>query len=297
MRPLGLQRALNVPLLKDDLTYATFNVFGTPAYWQADEIVAMRVLALLAARWVAPAAGLSYSLGGDASGRRGRAPHAGRLRRSAMPVSALDHFTIRCSEADLEPLREFYTRVVGLRVGDRPPIPAPGFWLYSGGRPIVHLYAIGRTAGARGGGRPGPLDHISFRAQGLEARASTCAPTALPSTSCRCRDWPLHQIFLHDPTGLKIELTFDLDAERERRMAARVDLRPRRVARLRRARAAARRSSSCTAARRAGRCSVRWCRCSRRTSPSSPTTSATAARPRARTGEATLAELADDARR
>jgi hypothetical protein len=68
MRPLGLQRALNVPLLKDDLTYATFNVFGMPAYWQADEIVAMRVLALCAARWVAPAPGLSYSLGGETAG-------------------------------------------------------------------------------------------------------------------------------------------------------------------------------------------------------------------------------------
>jgi hypothetical protein len=67
MRPLGLQRALNVPLLKDDITYATFNVFGTPAYWQEDEIVAMRVLALLAARWVQPAPGLSYSLGGAAT--------------------------------------------------------------------------------------------------------------------------------------------------------------------------------------------------------------------------------------
>lgn len=67
MRPLGLQRALNVPLLQDDVTYATFNVFGTSAYWQDDEIVAMRVLALLAARWVQPAPGLSYSLGAAAS--------------------------------------------------------------------------------------------------------------------------------------------------------------------------------------------------------------------------------------
>ena len=29
MRPLGLNAAVNVPLLKDDLCYATFNVFGT----------------------------------------------------------------------------------------------------------------------------------------------------------------------------------------------------------------------------------------------------------------------------
>ena len=68
MRPLGLQRALNVPLLKDDVTYATFNVFGTPAYWQDEEIVALRVLALLAARWVQPAPGLAYSLDTGATG-------------------------------------------------------------------------------------------------------------------------------------------------------------------------------------------------------------------------------------
>ena len=67
MRPLGLQRAVNIPLLKGDITYATFNVFGTPAYWQEDEIVAMRVLALLAARWVQPTPDLSYTLGATAS--------------------------------------------------------------------------------------------------------------------------------------------------------------------------------------------------------------------------------------
>jgi len=25
--------------------------------------------------------------------------------------------------------------------------------------------------------------------------------------------WPLHQVFVHDPKGLKIEMTFDLTAE------------------------------------------------------------------------------------
>jgi catechol 2,3-dioxygenase-like lactoylglutathione lyase family enzyme len=133
-----------------------------------------------------------------------------------MPVSALDHFTIRCSEADLEPLREFYTRVVGLHVGDRPPIPAPGFWLYGGGRPIVHLYAIGRS-GAVAGGKAvtGPLDHISFRSKGLDETRSHLRAHAVAFDEAPVPGWPLHQIFLHDPTGLKIELTFDLDAERE----------------------------------------------------------------------------------
>lgn len=62
MRPLGLNAVVNVPLLKDRLCYATFNVFGTRGRWQPAEIMALRLLALTAARWVSPAPGLSYSL-------------------------------------------------------------------------------------------------------------------------------------------------------------------------------------------------------------------------------------------
>ena len=135
-----------------------------------------------------------------------------------MPVSALDHYTIRCSEADLEPLRDFYTRHIGLRVGDRPPIPAPGFWLYSEGRPIVHLYAIGGAGeAARGAALTGPLDHISFRAHDLEATRAQLRAAGIAFDEAPVPEWPLHQVFLHDPKGLKIELTFDLVAERERR--------------------------------------------------------------------------------
>ena len=135
-----------------------------------------------------------------------------------MPVSALDHFTIRCSEADLVPLRDFYTHHIGLRVGDRPPIPTPGFWLYSEGRPIVHLYAIGNAGDAsRGPAVTGPLDHISFRAHDLEATRAQLRTSGIAFEEAPVPEWPLHQVFLHVPTGLKIELTFDLDAERERR--------------------------------------------------------------------------------
>ena len=62
MRPLGLNAVVNVPLLKDRLCYATFNVFGTRGGWQPSEVLALRLLAMAAARWVSPAPGLSYSL-------------------------------------------------------------------------------------------------------------------------------------------------------------------------------------------------------------------------------------------
>ncbi len=62
MRPLGLNAVVNVPLLKDRLCYATFNVFGTRGGWQPSEVLALRLLAMAAARWVSPAPDLSYSL-------------------------------------------------------------------------------------------------------------------------------------------------------------------------------------------------------------------------------------------
>lgn len=62
MRPLGLNAVVNVPMMAGHLCYATFNVFGTRGRWQPSEVLALRLLALAAARWVTPAPGLTYSL-------------------------------------------------------------------------------------------------------------------------------------------------------------------------------------------------------------------------------------------
>jgi len=64
MRSLGLQSFVNVPLLRGDVCYATFNVFAARSRWQPGEVLAIRLLALAAARWVPCAAGLSYRLKG-----------------------------------------------------------------------------------------------------------------------------------------------------------------------------------------------------------------------------------------
>ena len=62
MRPLGLNAAVNVPMLIGRACYATFNVFGTRGGWQPAELLALRLLALAAARWVSPAPDLAYTL-------------------------------------------------------------------------------------------------------------------------------------------------------------------------------------------------------------------------------------------
>lgn len=65
MRSMGLQSFVNVPLLRADVCYATFNVFAARPCWQPGEVMAIRLLALAAARWVPCAAGLSYRLKGQ----------------------------------------------------------------------------------------------------------------------------------------------------------------------------------------------------------------------------------------
>ena len=131
-----------------------------------------------------------------------------------MPVTGLHHYTLRCTPADLEPLHAFYTRCIGLTVGPRPVMTAPGHWLYSGGQPIVHLYAILDEASPQDGGAvTGPLDHVSFRARELDATRASFAEQGLPFDEAPVPGWPLHQVFVRDPKGIKIELTFWLEEE------------------------------------------------------------------------------------
>ncbi|HVZ44706.1 MAG TPA: GAF domain-containing protein [Ramlibacter sp.] len=64
MQPLGIDAAVNVPLMSDNLCYATFNVFGTRGKWQPHEVLGVRLLALAAMRWVRPVPELMYRFDG-----------------------------------------------------------------------------------------------------------------------------------------------------------------------------------------------------------------------------------------
>lgn len=133
-----------------------------------------------------------------------------------MPVTALHHFTIRCTPDELPALVDFYTRVIRLTAGERPELPAPGAWLYADGQPIVHLYAHLSTPNQPGDdGRPvtGHVDHISFRSHGLAEMREHLRALDVPFAEAPLPNWSIHQLFVHDPCGLKIEMTFWMDQE------------------------------------------------------------------------------------
>jgi len=133
-----------------------------------------------------------------------------------MPVAALHHYTIRCTPQELPPLVDFYTQVMRLEAGARPEIPAPGAWLYAEGQPIVHLYAhLAQPVAAAPEHATGPLDHISFRSRGLAEMRRHLAAHGVLFTEAPIPGWDIHQLFLHDPRGLKIEMTFWLADEED----------------------------------------------------------------------------------
>ena len=81
----------------------------------------------------------------------------------------------RIEPSNLEATKDFYCDVLGLENGDRPPLGFPGYWLYSGGIPTVHLLGERKPREGivvRGTEKKyedtGRFDHIAFAATDIE---------------------------------------------------------------------------------------------------------------------------------
>jgi catechol 2,3-dioxygenase-like lactoylglutathione lyase family enzyme len=121
-----------------------------------------------------------------------------------MHVERLDHVNIRTH--DLEATRSFYVDVVGLRAGERPPFDFPGLWLYDDNVAVIHVTGLGPSDARTH--ESGSVDHIAFRVAGLGAIRERIARLHVKARECIVpRNGDL-QIFLTDPNGVKIELTF-----------------------------------------------------------------------------------------
>ena len=123
-----------------------------------------------------------------------------------MRINRIDHFNIRTR--DLDALCEFYTEVLGLEIGDRPPFDSPGVWLYAGGHPILHV-GIAKEGEEKGRGDGTlPLDHIAFETEGI---TDTVTRLEKAGVEYRVFDVPgreMKQIFVRDPDGVALELNF-----------------------------------------------------------------------------------------
>ncbi len=125
-----------------------------------------------------------------------------------MRVNGIDHFNIRTR--DLDRLCEFYTKVLGLEIGDRPPFDSPGVWLYAGGHPILHV-GIARDSDGNGESDSDntlPLDHIALETEGLADAVERLDGAGIEYRMFAVAGREMKQIFVRDPDGVAIELNF-----------------------------------------------------------------------------------------
>jgi catechol 2,3-dioxygenase-like lactoylglutathione lyase family enzyme len=130
-----------------------------------------------------------------------------------MPLQRLEHYLVLSD--DIHKTRDFYRDVLGMTEGFRPALDFPGFWLYLGDTPCIHIaewltYAewttkIGIPVSTRAAST-GSVDHIAFNGTGFaEVRARLVERgVAFSENSLE----GLKQMFLRDPNGVPIEINF-----------------------------------------------------------------------------------------
>jgi catechol 2,3-dioxygenase-like lactoylglutathione lyase family enzyme len=129
-----------------------------------------------------------------------------------LSLGHIEHFLVLSD--DMDGTRDWYVRVLGFSVGERPPLPFPGYWLYLGEVPAVHVAdrsayeghaaSVG-TGSSPAGSSTGAVDHIAFSATGYEELRDRLAAEGVSAVE---NEIPgvMRQLFLVDPNGVRLEL-------------------------------------------------------------------------------------------
>jgi catechol 2,3-dioxygenase-like lactoylglutathione lyase family enzyme len=127
-----------------------------------------------------------------------------------MSVGLLDHFNIRTRK--LGDTVRFYEEVLNLKNGDRPNFAFPGAWMYSEGKPVVHLVDISKTDEPQ---KPdsGVVHHVAFASRDFAGMKRRLETKGIAFDSRQVPGGELWQIFVNDPNGVMIELNYEAAKE------------------------------------------------------------------------------------
>ena len=126
-----------------------------------------------------------------------------------MAIGLVDHFNIVIAPSQVEETLKFYREVLGLEEGFRPDFGRPGWWLYAGNHPVLHISLkenISPTLGSTGS-----FDHIALNATGWAGMKAKLQRLGIAFEEQLVSDNTALQIFFHDSNGLRIELDYKLD--------------------------------------------------------------------------------------
>lgn len=117
----------------------------------------------------------------------------------------LDHVTIRTR--NIAETRDFFSSVFGVEAGDRPEAirHIPGCWLYSEGRPLVHIMGsrgIGSNQSAEA------IDHVGLRLTDYAGFRNKLDRLGIGYSAMDLPEIGERRLFLHAPGGPLLEAVF-----------------------------------------------------------------------------------------
>jgi catechol 2,3-dioxygenase-like lactoylglutathione lyase family enzyme len=132
-----------------------------------------------------------------------------------MPLTRLEHYLVLSD--DIHQTRDFYRDVLGMTEGFRPQLDFPGYWLYLGDVPCIHVaewqsYAewtrrVGIPISTRAPAT-GPVDHIAFNGSGIDEVRARLTQRGLAFHENAIENIGMKQLFTRDPNGVPIEINF-----------------------------------------------------------------------------------------
>lgn len=122
-------------------------------------------------------------------------------------ILGFDHYNLRADRDTMELLKVFYRDVVGLTLGERPPLKTFGYWLYAGGKDVLHLSEVreGETVKME---VKTTFDHVAFRAKDLHRSLQHLQSLGIEFRQREIASTQTVQIFFKDPAGNGVELNF-----------------------------------------------------------------------------------------
>lgn len=125
-----------------------------------------------------------------------------------MALVKFDHVNVRT--ANIAALSAFYSDVLGMPAGYRPPFSFGGAWHYCGDQAVVHLIET----------RPQPelatnprLEHFALQADGMAAFLERLRRHDIPYRIAIVPETDMRQVNVHDPDGNHIHIDFGPDED------------------------------------------------------------------------------------
>lgn len=121
----------------------------------------------------------------------------------------IDHTTIRTR--DIDNTKKLFISVFDLKEGKRPDViekSIPGYWLYEGNDPIVHVIQSNLRFQQSSNYAAEAIDHTAFFMNGYEKFKSKLDSLAVDYSTMELKDINEKRIFLHTPTGVLLEAVF-----------------------------------------------------------------------------------------